>query len=189
MIVYQADHKDDQKDGPHFPSRENNLTSSIFGKKGPPFSFKLCLETRAQETLSCLKNRSSPSLVSLFKKIPPSEMSEEKQKEGKDSESDVMLWIGGGALLLAAGAVTLYVIQKQREEELNVMREAPGRQPSSASEIIAAGRKKLASFWSSLSGAVSSLLVHEQPAFEVKRRGAYDGSPEEAFREETARDT
>ena len=67
--------------------------------------------------------------------------SEDKHEEDKGSEPDYMLWIGGAALVLAAGAVTVYVIQKQREEELNVMREAPNRRTSSASEIIASGRK------------------------------------------------
>lgn len=115
-------------------------------------------------------------------------MSEDKREEEKGSESDYMLWIGGGAILLAAGAVTIYVIQKQREEELNVMREAPSRRVSSASEIIASGRKKLSTYWSSFSKAVFSMLVVDQAPFEAKRVGAYDGSPENAFREEIVED-
>lgn len=113
-------------------------------------------------------------------------MAEERKLEKKESsESDVMLWMGAGALGLAAIALTIYVVQKKREEELDVMREAPRKESSSVASIIASGRRKLACYWDSLSGTVNSLLATEQvPPLEVNKVGAYDGSPESAFAED-----
>uniref|UniRef100_A0A6C0CHJ1 Uncharacterized protein n=1 Tax=viral metagenome TaxID=1070528 RepID=A0A6C0CHJ1_9ZZZZ len=105
-------------------------------------------------------------------------------EEDKKSENDVMLWVGGGALILAATAVTIYVIQKKREEELNVMRGIPVEKTTSATEIITSGRKTLTGYWNTFSKAVMSLLGNNQSPLEVTKVGNYDGSPEAVYGDE-----
>lgn len=82
-------------------------------------------------------------------------MTEAKREEKEENEvvqkDDTLVWIGLGAVAVAAVAATIYVVQQNRNTELNAMRYRAPPSESKVKNILLSARDGFSSFWESTS--------------------------------------
>jgi hypothetical protein len=78
------------------------------------------------------------------------------QKE-KEESNEALIWIGLGAVTVAAVAATIYVVQKNRTNELNAMRYDAPSSGSRMQDMLVSARDNFTSFWESTTSSFTKL--------------------------------
>jgi hypothetical protein len=77
------------------------------------------------------------------------EMSKNEQEEDSERNDEIYIWLGLGAVTVAAIAGSIYMVQKNRTNELNAMRYNPVQREASVSNMFGNARENFVSFWES----------------------------------------